>query len=106
MITLRRSPWLLVALHLPFVAAGPAIALPRHDVPPSQQVPSRCTAATTASVRSAEPKPTSTWLSTTSLWIVAPPAASSSAIVRAWSQHRSTRSVTPLRPSSRARRGS
>ena len=31
---LRGSPWFLVALHLPFVAAGPALALPRHDVPP------------------------------------------------------------------------
>ena len=32
--TLAWSPWFLVALHLPFVAAGPAIALPRHDVSP------------------------------------------------------------------------
>jgi two-component system sensor histidine kinase DesK len=32
--TLRRNPWFLVALHLPFVASGPALALARHDVPP------------------------------------------------------------------------
>jgi two-component system, NarL family, sensor histidine kinase DesK len=28
----RRGPWLLVALHVPFVAAGPVMAIPRHDV--------------------------------------------------------------------------
>lgn len=32
--TIERGPWFLVVLHLPFIAAGPAIALPRHDVPP------------------------------------------------------------------------
>ena len=48
------------------------------------------------------PNPTRTWLSTTSLAIVAPPAASRSAIRAASRQHRSTRSATPERPSSRS----
>jgi two-component system sensor histidine kinase DesK len=29
-----RQPWFLVALHLPFVASGPIVAIPRHDVSP------------------------------------------------------------------------
>ena len=53
------------------------------------------------SVRASLPKPTSTWLRTTSLTTSAPPASSPSAKRRASAQQRSTRSATPSRPSSR-----
>src|SRR5690606_22544907 len=74
---------------------------PRHVVPPIQQVPSRWTAAITRSVVASSPKLTSTWLSTTWLHTSNPAAASPSANRRASAQHRSTRSATPERPSSR-----
>jgi two-component system sensor histidine kinase DesK len=32
--TPRRSPWFLLTLHVPFVTAGPVMAIPRHDLPP------------------------------------------------------------------------
>ena len=47
---------------------------PCHVVPPIQHVPSRCTASITLSVRASSPKPTSTWLSTTSLTTSTPSA--------------------------------
>ena len=62
---------------------------PRQVVPPSQQVPSRCTPSMTRSVRASSPKPTSTWLRTTSLTTSAPPAASPSA-------NRSSQAAAPV----------
>src|SRR5262249_2237438 len=75
---------------------------PCQSVPPSQQVPSSCTRRITSAVRSPSSKRTSTWLSTTSLRIVAPPSSSSLAKSRACSQLRSTISATPLRPRERS----
>ena len=74
-------------------------------VPPSQQVPSRWTAATAARLASSPPgRRTSTWLSTTSLTIRAPGiSASRLAIRRACAQLRSIISATPVRPSERHR---
>jgi two-component system sensor histidine kinase DesK len=37
-LTVERSPWFLVALHLPFVVSGPVTAIPRHDLRPVQAV--------------------------------------------------------------------
>ena len=79
-------------------------ARPRKLLPPSQQVPSRCTRSITASVTSSlSPKRTRTWLRTTSLRTSTPSAAASVlAIRRAWSQHPSTIAATPSRPSERS----
>ena len=73
--------------------------LPRHLVPPIQQVPSRWTASNTRSVRASSPKETSTWFSTTSLAISTPPSVKPRANRRVRPQHRSTRSATPPHPS-------
>jgi hypothetical protein len=70
-----------------------------HTVTPHQQVPSLCSTSMTRLVRAASPNVTSTWFNTTSLRTVQPPAASASAKRRAWRQHLSTRSATPLLPS-------
>ena len=85
-------------------------ATPCQVVPPSQQVPSRCTAAITSRVRAsaASSSPpavnrTRTWLRTTSLRISTPgPSASRSAIRRARTQDRSISSARPSRPSDRS----
>ena len=68
-------------------------------VGPHQQVPSSWTAAITASVRSAGPNDTSTWLSTTSFSTSKPASRIPSANRRASAQLRSTSSATPSRPS-------
>lgn len=71
---------------------------PCHVVPPTQHVPSRWTVSTMVSVRLGSPTLTSTWLRTTSLWTVAPPAARRSAMRTARAHDRSTRSATPSVP--------
>lgn len=76
---------------------------PCHVVPPSQQVPSACTASITRLVRApvlsgSSPNPASTWFSTTSLTISAPPSASPAAKRRACLQDRPIISDTPERP--------
>ena len=79
----------------------PHRATTRDTVPPAQHVPSRCTAAITARVRSSSPKRTSTWFSTTSLTISTSAAPRSrSAMRRARRQWRSTSSSSPARPAS------
>jgi two-component system, NarL family, sensor histidine kinase DesK len=37
-LTVERGPWFLVALHLPFVVAGPITTIPRHHLHPVQAV--------------------------------------------------------------------
>src|SRR4051794_31556788 len=74
---------------------------PSQSVPLSQHVPSCCTRAITSRVCSPSPNRTSTWLRTTSLSTVAPPASSAAAKRRAFEQHRSIISAMPLRPSER-----
>ena len=90
-----------------------APAAPRRS-PPIQQVPSACTAATTASVRaSSSPKRTSTWLRTTSLSTSTPslgaeelgeaPRAARSSARPARRRPRARASAAPRRPRTRAR---
>jgi hypothetical protein len=71
-------------------------------VGPHQHVPSCWTASTRASVSSSVAARTSTWFSTTSLSTSRPARRRSAAMARAWSQVRTTRSVTPVRPSVRS----
>src|SRR3546814_6191909 len=71
-------------------------ARPFQVVPPHQQVPSSWIAAMTRCVRASSPKATTTWFSTTSLRISAPPALSSPAICRAWRQLRSEEHTSEL----------